>query len=216
MSFEILSSPMKIGKCEIKNRVVMPPMLMGFGRFDGTPTEKLMDYYEERAKGGAGLIMTEITRVNDKTGSAAFAQLAMSRDYHIEPMRKFAERIHRHGAKLFVQLHHPGRQNVGLLVGTVPLSIKAEKLTKGAYGKLLYKLTPAVGPTLIEKNISLSSVAPSKCEPAYFAGGRVRALKYKEIKELEQQFIDAAVRVQKRVVTALSFILRTAIFFNSF
>ena len=197
MSFEILSSPMKIGKCEIKNRVVMPPMLMGFGQFDGTPTEKLMDYYEERAKGGAGLIMTEITRVNDKTGSAAFAQLAMSHDYHIEPMRKLAERIHRHGAKLFVQLHHPGRQNVGLLVGTVPMSIKADKLTKGAYGKLLYKLTPAVGPTLIENNISLSSVAPSKCDPAYFAGGRVRALRYKEIKELEQQFIDAAVRVKK-------------------
>ena len=197
MSFEILSSPMKIGSCEIKNRIVMPPMLMGFGRFDGTPTEKLMDYYEERAKGGAGLIMTEITRVNDKTGSAAFAQLAMSHDYHIEPMRKFAERIHRHGAKLFIQLHHPGRQNVGLLVGTVPMSIKAEKLTNGGYGKLLYKLTPKVGPTLIENNISLSSVAPSKCEPAYFAGGRVRALRYKEIKELEQQFIDAAVRVQK-------------------
>ena len=197
MSFEILSSPMKIGKCEIKNRVVMPPMLMGFGQFDGTPTEKLMDYYEERAKGGAGLIMTEITRVNDKTGSAAFAQLAMSHDYHIEPMKKLAERIHRHGAKLFVQLHHPGRQNVGLLVGTVPMSIKAEKLTKGAYGKLLYKLTPAVGPTLIENNISLSSVAPSKCDPAYFAGGRVRALRYKEIKELEEQFIDAAVRVKK-------------------
>ncbi|MCH5316465.1 MAG: FAD-dependent oxidoreductase [Eubacterium sp.] len=197
MSFEILSSPMKIGKCEIKNRIVMPPMLMGFGKFDGTPTEKLMDYYEERAKGGAGLIMTEITRVNDKTGSAAFAQLAMSHDYHIEPMRNFARRIHRHGAKLFVQLHHPGRQNVGLLVGTVPMSIHAEKLTKGAYGKLLYKLTPAVGPTLIENNISLSSVAPSKCDPAYFAGGRVRALRYKEIKELEQQFIDAAVRVKK-------------------
>lgn len=197
MSFEILSSPMKIGNCEIKNRVVMPPMLMGFGQFDGKPTEKLMDYYEERAKGGAGLIMTEITRVNDKTGSAAFAQLAMSHDYHIEPMRELAKRIHRHDAKLFVQLHHPGRQNVGLLVGTVPMSIKAEKLTKGAYGKLLYKLTPAVGPTLIENNVSLSSVAPSKCDPAYFAGGRVRALRYKEIKELEQQFIDAAVRVKK-------------------
>ena len=197
MSFEMLASPMKIGKCEIKNRIVMPPMLMGFGRFDGTPTEQLMDYYEERAKGGAGLIMTEITRVNDQTGSAAFAQLSMSHDYHIEPMREFAKRIHRHGAKLFVQLHHPGRQNVGLLVGTVPLSIKAQKLTKGAYGKLLYKMTPAVGPTLLHNNIVPSSVAPSKCDPAYFAGGRVRALRYNEIKELEKQFIDAAVRVKK-------------------
>ena len=78
MSYEILRSPMKIGSFEIRNRIVMPPMLMGFGTFDGTPTEKMMDYYEERAKGGAGIVMTEITRVNDQTGSAAFAQLAVS------------------------------------------------------------------------------------------------------------------------------------------
>lgn len=197
MSYEIMSSPMKIGTCEIKNRIVLPPMLMGFGQFDGRPTEQLMNYYEERAKGGCGLIMTEITRVNDQTGSAAFAQLAASHDYHIEPLRELAHRVQRHGAKFFVQLHHPGRQNVGLLVGTVPLSIQLEKLTKGAYGKLLYKLTPAVGPLLLDRDIVPSSVAPSKCDPAYFAAGRVRALRYKEIKQLEKQFIDAAVRVFK-------------------
>ena len=165
MKYEMLGSPIKIGSCELKNRVVLAPMLMGFGQFDGTPTEKLMDYYEERAKGGTGLIITEITRVNDKTGSAAFAQLAASHDYHIKPLSELASRIHKHGAKIFIQLHHPGRQNIGLLVGTVPLSIKLEKLTKGAYGKLLYKLTPAIGPTLIKNNISPSSVAPSACEP---------------------------------------------------
>lgn len=197
MSEKMLSTPMNIGGCQIKNRIVLPPMLMGFGQFDGCPTEKMMDYYEERAKGGCGLIMTEITRVNDKTGSAAFAQLAASHDYHIEPLRELAQRVQRHGAKFFVQLHHPGRQNIGLLVGTIPLSIKLEKWTKGAYGRLLYKLTPKVGPFLIKNNISPCSVAPSACEPAYFAGGKVRALKYKEIKELEQQFISAAFRVQQ-------------------
>lgn len=197
MEYKIMQSPMKIGGCEIKNRIVLPPMLMGFGKLDGCVTEKLLNYYEERAKGGTGLIMTEITRVNDKTGSAAFAQLAASHDYHIESMRELANRIHRHGAKIFVQLHHPGRQNIGLLVGTVPLSIKLERWTKGGYGKLLYKLTPKIGPTLIKHNISPSSVAPSKCEPAYFAGGKVRALRHREIKQLEKQFIEAALRVKK-------------------
>lgn len=197
MKYDILFSPMKIGNCEIKNRIVMPPMLMGFGQFDGRPTEKMMDYYEERAKGGAGLIMTEITRINDQTGSAAFAQLAVSHDYHIAPLAKMARRVQRHGAKFFVQLHHPGRQNVGLLVGTVPLSIKMENVTKGAYGRLLYKLTPKVGPLLLKNNIVPSSVAPSKCEPAYFAGGRVRALRRSEILELERQFIAGAIRVFK-------------------
>ena len=196
MSDKLLFTPIRIGSCEIRNRIVMAPMLMGFGRFDGKPTEKMLDYYEARAKGGTGLIITEITRVNDKTGASAFAQLSVSSDEHIAPLSELAQRVHNHGAKLFVQLHHPGRQNVGLLVGTVPMSIKAEQATKGLYGKLLYKLTPAVGPTLLKKNIVPSSVAPSKCDPAYFAGGRVRALRHEEIKELEQNFIDGAVRVK--------------------
>ncbi len=197
MSYELLASPMKIGSCEIKNRVVMPPMLMGFANLDGTPTEQLIAYYEERAKGGTGLIMTEITRVNDMTGSAAFAQLAVSHDYHIKPLSRLAERIHLHGAKIFVQLHHPGRQNVGLLVGTVPMSIALEKLTRGIYSKLLYKITPTAGSYLIKNNIVPPSVAPSHCETAYFAGGHVRALTHREIKQLEGQFIDGAVRVKK-------------------
>ncbi len=197
MTDKMLFTPMNIGSCEIKNRIVMAPMLMGFGQFDGKTTEKMLNYYEERAKGGTGLIITEITRIDDKTGSAAFAQLSASTDENIFSLSELAQRIHKHNAKIFVQLHHPGRQNIGLLVGTVPLSMQLEKLTKGLYGKLLYKLTPALGPTLIEKNVAPASVAPSACEPAYFAGGKVRALTIEEIKELEQEFIAGAVRVQK-------------------
>ena len=106
-------------------------MMMGFGAPDGKPTEMLMDYYEERAKGGTGLILTEITRVNDDHGAAAFNQLAMSHDYHIEPMREFAERIHRHGAKFFVQLHHPGRREV-LRAAASPR--QTERRHHGAHG----------------------------------------------------------------------------------
>ncbi len=193
MEYKMLFSPMRIGSCEIKNRIVMSPMLMGFGQLDGKPTKRMLDYYEERARGGTGLIITEITRVNDRHGAAAFAQLAASHDYHIEGLREFAERIHRHGAKLFVQLHHPGRQNVGLAVGTVPLCIAATRVCK-SFPKLLFKVAPKLGKTLCEKNLTKASVAPSACEPSYFAGGRVRALRHGEIKQLVRQFADAAVR----------------------
>ena len=196
MKYEKLFSPMYIGGCEIKNRIVMSPMLMGFGQFDGCTNETLMDYYEERAKGGTGLIITEITRINDVHGSAAFAQLGMSHDYQIDGMRELAERIHRHGAKLFVQLHHPGRQNVGLAIGTVPLCIASTRVWKG-FPKALFSLAPKIAPTLAKHNIALSSVSASKCEPAYFAGGRVRALRKSEIKKLIRQFIDGAVRCKK-------------------
>ena len=194
--YDKLFTPFKIGNCEIKNRVVMSPMLVGMGQFDGKPTEMLMDYYEERAKGGTGLIITEICRVNDVHGAAAFAQLAMSHDYHIAPMAEFAKRIQSHGAKLFVQLHHPGRQNVGLAVGTIPLCIKMQKIWKG-YAKTLYKLVPKVKDFLMGHNICKASVSASACEPSFFAGGKVRALSHKEVKEVIQQFIDAAVRCKK-------------------
>lgn len=196
MEYKMLFSPMKIGTCEIKNRIVMSPMLMGFGQFDGCATEQLMDYYEERAKGGTGLIITEITRINDVHGSAAFAQLGMSHDYQIDGMREFANRIHKHGAKLFVQLHHPGRQNVGLAIGTVPICIALTRTFK-SFPKMLFKVAPKIAPTLSKYHLSLSSVSPSKCEPAYYADSRVRALRKGEIKKLVRQFIDGAVRCKK-------------------
>ncbi|MBR5772060.1 MAG: FAD-dependent oxidoreductase [Clostridia bacterium] len=195
MAYDKLFTPISIGKCEIKNRIVMAPMLMGMGQFDGTPTEKLMDYYEERAKGGTGLIITEITRVDDVTGAAAFAQLSMSKDKNIYAFRPFAERIHRHGAKLFVQLHHPGRQNLGLLVGTVPMSIALDSKLP-FYSDLLYKIVPA-GKVLLKHHIVPPVVAPSKCERSYFADSVMRALSNKEVKKLRDGFIEAGVRVQQ-------------------
>lgn len=196
MEYKMLFSPMKIGTCEIKNRIVMPPMMMGFCQPDGTPTEMLMDYYEERAKGGTGLIMTEITRVNDDHGGTAFNQLAMSHDYHIEPMREMVRRIHRHGAKLFVQLHHPGRQNVGIMVHMIPLTNACSKVCK-SFPKLVYKIAPGIGKKMVEKNLVFAAVGPSKCEPSKVAGGHVRALSHREVKKLIRQFIDAAVRCKK-------------------
>ncbi len=195
MKYEKLFTPIKIGDVEIKNRIAMAPMLMDFGQFDGRTTEQLMNYYEERAKGGTGLIITEITRVNDRTGASAFAQLGMSHDYQIEGMSELANRIHSHGAKIFVQLHHPGRQNMGLLMGTLPLSIACDKMMP-FFKDVLYKVVPA-GKVLMEHHIVPRVVAPSKCEKSYFSDGVNRELRKSEIKGLVKDFVAAAVRVKK-------------------
>lgn len=195
MQYEMLFSPLNIGQVTIKNRVVMAPMLMGFGTFNGTPTPQMMDYYEERAKGGVGLIITEITRVDDKNGAAAFSQLGMSKDYQMAPMTEMVDRIHKHGAKIFVQLHHPGRQNMGLLVGTVPLSIFLERFLP-FYSKMLYKIVPA-GKLLLKKHLVPRVLSPSKCERSYFSDGINRTMRKGEIEKLIGQFADAAQRVKK-------------------
>ena len=125
MNYDMLFSPMKIGNVEIKNRIVMAPMCMGFGQYNGCATETMMNYYEERAKGGVGLIFTEITRINDITGASSFGQLGKSHDYQIPALKEMADRIHKHNCKVMVELHHPGRQNLGLMIGTVPFAISA-------------------------------------------------------------------------------------------
>ena len=65
----------QIGPLTLKNRAVMTSMTTGYAGLDGAPTEQLCQYYEERAKGGVGLIVTEIFKVNTVHGVAFPRQL---------------------------------------------------------------------------------------------------------------------------------------------
>ena len=121
--FDIMFSPIKIGTMEVKNRIVMTAAEFSLGQTDGTPTERMIRYYEERAKGEVGLIIPGICRVNDMGATSTFTQLSMANDRNIEPMRKMADRIHAAGAKLCIQLHHPGRQGYASAINSLPLII---------------------------------------------------------------------------------------------
>ena len=195
MTYEKLLSPLRIGTMELKNRTVMTAAEVSLGQTDGTPTEKLMAYYEERAKGGVALIIPGITRVNDAAAAATYTQLAMSHDYQIEPMRKFVDRIHSHGAKLGLQLHHPGRQGYSASIHSLPMVIPAVKLFPGMLNTI-YKCTPTLMD--LEKKGKLWPVqAPSKCELANHGAMRIRAMSHREVKKLVNDFIEAAVRCKK-------------------
>ena len=197
MSYDMLFSPMKIGNVEIKNRIVMAPMCMGFGQYNGCATETMMDYYEERAKGGVGLIFTEITRINDITGASSFGQLGMSHDYQIPALREMADRIHKHNCKIMVELHHPGRQNLGLMIGTVPICNIGSKLMGNLYTKILTQAVIPQCKKLQDKHIVPRTVAPSKCERSKMSDSVNRELSVNEIKRIICQFIEGAVRVKK-------------------
>lgn len=111
----------KIANLETKNRLVMAPMGVGLANLDGTPTDDMIAFYEERAKGGAGIIIPEITRIDDVTGAGLMRQLSVTSDRHIEPLRKLADAIHKHNSKLVIQIHHPGRQGLSVLLGGQPV-----------------------------------------------------------------------------------------------
>ena len=111
MKYERIAERGKIGNIVTKNRLVMTAMGVGIGSPSGKSTDEFIRFYEERAKGGAGLIITEITRVNDVHGSGEYDQLSLASDETIESFAKLAEAVHRHDSRIFAQLHHPGRES---------------------------------------------------------------------------------------------------------
>lgn len=115
----------KIGNVTFKNRLVMSPMGTSLAEMDGSPSEDMIAFYEARAIGGAGLIIPEITRVNDVHGVGMMRQLSVSKDRHIEGLAKLVASVHKHGTKIFIQLHHPGRETVTALTGGPVVSASA-------------------------------------------------------------------------------------------
>lgn len=116
MKCSMLLSPIKIGKLEIKNRFVVPPMGTNFANMDGTVSQQLIDYYVARAKGGFGLIIVEVVAV-DPLGKAIACEGGLWEDNQIEGWSKLVDAVHDAGAKIFVQLHHCGRQTVPSYIG---------------------------------------------------------------------------------------------------
>lgn len=194
MKYERLFTPGKIGSAELKNRVVMAPMVMGTANMDGTPGEQMIQYYEERARGGVGLIITEATRVDEGTGVLAPRQLAMSSDRHIEPFAKMVRRIHRHGAKIFCELHHPGRQTLAILTATWRMSSVLGHACD-RYWSLFFKV--AQKRDLVEKTRLLPPVAAPSAVPCRLERQKTRALTHREIVKIEDEFAQAALRVKE-------------------
>lgn len=107
-----LFSKMNIGGLEIKNRVIMAPMLMNFASFKGEVTPFLIKHYAERAKGGVGLIIVEAANIFPE-GAIADRQLGVWDDKFIPGLTQLCSAIHSHGSKASIQISHGGNLSVG-------------------------------------------------------------------------------------------------------
>lgn len=109
--FQYLFSPLKLGKTEIANRISFQPHLTNFAE-KGLPSERHIHYWGERARGGAGLIITEEMSVHPT--DMAYEKLIDA--YHPEVIpgfRKITDFVHRYETKIFAQLNHNGQQGDG-------------------------------------------------------------------------------------------------------
>ena len=109
--FEHLLSPTRIGRLELRNRIAMAPMGVEIVDGDGQVREPLIRYYEERARGGAGLLITEVAAIAYPRGANSSHQIGVSDDSFLPGLRELTERVHAHGAKIALQLVHHGKQS---------------------------------------------------------------------------------------------------------
>ncbi len=121
-----LLSPGRIGPLELRNRIVLAPMGSFLAGADGHITERHRRFYEERARGGAGLITTEVVAVDYPRGAAMTHQLALSDDVYLPGLRDLVERVHAQGAKISVQLQHAGKVATKDLVDGRPLTVPSK------------------------------------------------------------------------------------------
>ena len=120
-----LLKPTTIGTIHIKNRIVMAPMNTGFAGPNGEVTDKMINYYEKRAKHGVGLIVVEATGVVPDVKNMA-CQPRLSDDAYIPGFATLVERIKAYNVKTFLQIQHSGNEAAfGKLVSASDVGSKA-------------------------------------------------------------------------------------------
>ncbi|MCC0660443.1 MULTISPECIES: FAD-dependent oxidoreductase [unclassified Clostridioides] len=151
--YQNIFEPLTIKRMNVKNRIVMPPMGTNFGGESGEFKDEHIKYYEQRAKGGTGLIIVENACVDFPLGSNGTTQIRIDHDRYIPALYKLTENLHKHGACVAIQINHSGASAMperinGLTPvsssnipskngGTIPRELKKEEILNIAkkYGK---------------------------------------------------------------------------------
>ena len=119
-----LLSPGKIGKVELRNKTVMAAMGMSQAE-NGFVNTAVLNHYAERAKGGVGAIIVEVTCVDSPLGLNTKGMLVIDDDKYIPGMTQLADVIHAGGSKAFLQISHTGRGARRKIIGAQPVGPSA-------------------------------------------------------------------------------------------
>ncbi|MSN27268.1 MAG: NAD(P)-binding protein [Geobacter sp.] len=125
-----LFQPITINRMEVKNRIFMPAMHMNMaGNY--AVSDRLVDFYTERARGGAGMITVGYATIDELSGNPG--NIGAHKDIYIPGLTRLATAIRENGARSSVQLNHAGRYNHSMLMGgkqPVAPSAIASRLTR--------------------------------------------------------------------------------------
>lgn len=130
-NYKDIFSPLTIKHMTIKNRIVMTPMGTNYAEQNGEMSFLHMDYYEQRAKGGTGLIIVENASVDSPQGSNGTSQLRIDHDSYIPRLFKLCETIHNHGTCIAIQINHAGASAMSSRINMQPVSASNIPSKKG-------------------------------------------------------------------------------------
>ena len=120
--YEHIFSPLTVKRMTMKNRIVMMPMGTNFGEQNGEMSFLHINYYEQRAKGGTGLIIVENASVDSPQGSNGTTQIRIDKDSYIPRLFMLCEAVHKHGACIALQINHAGASAMSSRIGMQPVS----------------------------------------------------------------------------------------------
>jgi len=131
---------------QLKNRIVMPPMGTNYAEAGGAVSQRMLDYYEARARGGVGLIIVEgsapSVRCNISFQGSPSYQASLGDDKFIPGWRKLTDAAHKYNAKIAIQIMHATLENWDgkvVQVGPSPLIVPARFM--GVLGEPPHELT---------------------------------------------------------------------------
>ncbi|WP_202320211.1 oxidoreductase [Archaeoglobus neptunius] len=113
-----LFEPIEFGGMKVKNRIVMPAAELNYHTPDGGVTDRLLDFYRERAKGGIGFAIVGIAKIEPHF----FGGLAAHDDRYIPDLKRIADVFHEYDVKCALQLWHPGRYEISFDPDRTPVA----------------------------------------------------------------------------------------------
>ena len=174
MKLQKLFEPIQIGQLSLSNRIVSPPLSTGTTK-DGFVTDRSLAFYNEIARSGVSLVITEDSMVDTPLGKHQIEDYAIDDDKYIPGLARVAKTIKKAGAKSAITLSHAGRMGGRVVRGSL-------LITKG-----------------------LIPVAPSSLPTPFPGYTVPRELTIEEIQEIEDKFSQAARRAREAGFDAVSF-----------
>jgi 2,4-dienoyl-CoA reductase-like NADH-dependent reductase (Old Yellow Enzyme family) len=153
--------PGRIGRVEIKNRIVMPPMTTRLADAEGHVTDDAIAYYMARVRGGVGLITVEMASPT-RAGRHRRNELGIFDDRFLPGLTRLVQEIHAGSAKASIQLGHGGGHTRSDICGETPLAPSA----------IPHPVFEVTDDTIVPKEMTLDDI---RATVAGFAAAAARA-----------------------------------------